>query len=76
MTSALMSASFQKEKATMVKTVVRTVRHAMFLAVLLFLAWFGGAKAQSIVYTDTEPIVFANTPYTLTFNQFNPALGV
>ena len=60
----------------MAHTILRTLRNASLLALLFFCGWFGAAKAQSVVYTDTEPIVFANTPYTLTFPQFDPALGI
>lgn len=61
---------------TMPQIIMRTLRNAAFLALLFFCGWFGAAKAQGVVYTDTEPIVFANTPYTLTFPQFNPTLGI
>ncbi|MFN8491897.1 MAG: choice-of-anchor E domain-containing protein [Caldilineaceae bacterium] len=60
----------------MAHTIMRPLRNASLLALLFFCGWFGAAKAQSVVYTDTEPIVFANTPYTLTFPQFDPALGI
>jgi len=38
--------------------------------------WVGIAQAESVVYTDAEPTVTADLPYTLTFNQFDPNLGI
>lgn len=52
------------------------IGHAVFLALLLIGWSYGAAKAESLIYTDTVPVMPMRWSDSLSFPQFDPTIGI